>query len=226
MKKDTCALICAYNEQDAIAGVIGKTQKYVDAVIVVDDGSRDKTNEIARNSGAITILHEYNHGKGRALQSGFTYFLNSKYENVVTLDADGQHSPESIPDFMEALDKGYDAAIGHRDFKGTHVPKSRRFANKIGSYILSKLLHTNLPDTQNGFRIFKRKTLEDTLEEVNNSGFPFEIELLIKMVRHGMKIGWVPIETIYDKKIKSHIKPINHVREFIGLYYKVYKGKI
>jgi len=214
----TCALICAYNEETAIRKVISETKKYVDEIVVVNDGSTDRTGEEALDGGARIMPHAYNKGKGAAMMTGFRYFLGSPYDNIVALDGDGQHLPRDIPLFAEKLDEGYDAAIGHRDFKGDKVPMSRRLGNKLDSKILSYLLKTNLPDPQNGFRMFTKQTIEKFFDDSGKSGFPFEIEMLINMAVEGANIGWVPIATIYDTEIKSHIKPMQHIKDSINTY--------
>lgn len=221
-----CALICAYNEEAAIEEIAIRTEKYVDSLVIVDDGSKDNTTLLASQTKAEIIVHEINKGKGKALQTGFNHFFNSDYDNIITIDADGQHPPEYIPKFIESLEQGYDAIIGFRDFKGKNVPVSRRFANKMDAWILSQALKQKIKDPQNGFRAFKKQALERAVENITNQGFGFEIELLIKMIRQGSRIGWLKIPTIYSEDIKSHIKPIKHVKDSLKLYWDVFTRQI
>ena len=110
----TLIIIPAYNEELTIGSVVALAKKYGD-VLVVDDGSGDRTSEIAREAGAIVIRHNTNMGKGAALKTGFEYALSREYEIVVTLDADGQHNPDEIPLLMEPIIRGEaDLVIGSR----------------------------------------------------------------------------------------------------------------
>lgn len=222
----TCALICAYNEEKVIRSIVEDTQKYVDDVVVVDDGSKDNTRKELEYTDARIMPHEYNRGKGTALRTGFEYFLNSPYDNLITLDGDGQHLPSEIPRFIERIEQGYDVAIGERDFSEKGIPKSRKWGNKFDAYMLSKILKADIRDPQNGFRMFKKKILREVLDSSKSSGFSFELETLVKMVRNNTSIGWVPISTIYEENIESHINPVKHALGQLSLYWKAWRGKI
>jgi glycosyltransferase involved in cell wall biosynthesis len=109
------ACIPAYNEEKTIAKVIIKTQKYVDKVIVCDDGSKDMTSEIAERLGAIVIKHERNMGKGEALRNLFKKAMELNADIVITLDGDGQHDPDEIPSLINTLkEEKADIIIGSR----------------------------------------------------------------------------------------------------------------
>jgi glycosyltransferase involved in cell wall biosynthesis len=216
----TLALICAYNEEATIGKIVTETVKYVNQVIVVDDGSSDRTRTEAQKHGATVLSHFKNSGKGQALKTGLKYFLESPFEGVITLDADGQHLPSEIPRFIESI-KDYDFLIGKRDFDDSSVPFSRKLGNNLDSIILSKILKTQVHDPQNGFRMFRKSEgIERILRSVGNRGFTFEIESLIKIIRAGYRIGWVEISTIYEEERKSKIKPFKHVLDSIKLYLK------
>ena len=100
MKKKIFAIIPAYNEEKQINSVINKTKKYVDEVIVVDDGSKDSTGEIAKKSNAIVLRHLVNLGKGAALKTGCDYAVKNKAGIIIAVDADAQHDPKEIPNFL------------------------------------------------------------------------------------------------------------------------------
>jgi glycosyltransferase involved in cell wall biosynthesis len=220
-----CGLICAYDEERSLKQIISRTDRQVDEVVVVDDGSKDKTFEIADKSGARVLRHAKNLGKGAALRTGFNYFLNSDCDLVVTLDADGQHMPEDIPRFMDKIGD-YDFLVGKRSFDAGNSPFSRRLGNYMDSAILSAILGQKVYDPQNGFRMFRRSSLEGNVETNMGSGFPFEIELLIRLLKRGKKAGWVDISTIYDDKIKSHIRPMKHVKDSMKIYCDALRGRI
>lgn len=224
MGNKTCALICAFNEENAIGNVVRKAKLQLDDVIVVDDGSGDGTMRQAIWAGAGVIQHSLNRGKGEALRTGFDYCLERGYDRIVTLDADGQHLPKHIPEFSGKLDAGHSVAIGRRDFSEACVPLARRWGNRFDSYVLSMILGADIQDPQNGYRMFQREALEKALGGCKNSGFTFELELLVKLARNGEKIAWVPIETIYSPKIKSHQRPLKHIMDSVSLYAKAMTG--
>ncbi|EHR79127.1 glycosyl transferase [Thermococcus litoralis DSM 5473] len=110
----TLIIIPAYNEELTIGSVVALAKKYGD-VLVVDDGSKDRTSEIAQKAGAIVIRHEVNKGKGAALKTGFGYALANGYDVIVTIDADGQHNPDEIPLLLKPILEGEaDLVIGSR----------------------------------------------------------------------------------------------------------------
>ena len=99
------AVIPAYNEEKNIANIVKKTKKYVNDVVVVDDGSKDKTKELGEKAGAVVLRHILNLGKGAALKTGCDYAFKRGAEYVIALDADAQHNPYDIPRFIEKLKK-------------------------------------------------------------------------------------------------------------------------
>lgn len=221
-----CGLICAYNEQGNIAGVIKGSRKYLDEMILVDDGSRDRTAIIALEAGAKLLQHGKNSGKGSALKTGFDYFFSKDFDAIVTLDGDGQHLPEDIPRLVAKLKEGFDAVIAKRDFRSKNVPFTRKIGNLIDSYILSKLLSADIYDAQNGFRAFRRGCLSGLYNSIKDNGFPYEAELVAKMIRKNISIGWVDVAAIYSKGLESKIKPFKHTIESFKLYGRCLTGRI
>src|SRR3990170_1095624 len=126
----TVAVIPAFNEEEQISNIVKKTKKYVDCVIVVDDGSKDRSGALAREGGAKVISLKENRGKGFALRTGFREALKLNPEFVITLDSDGQHKPEQIPEFLKAV-KDNDMVIGSR-FKGELRTSRRNTVGNIG----------------------------------------------------------------------------------------------
>jgi len=128
-------LIPAYNEEEYVETVVREAKKYVDLVIVVDDGSRDKTAEETAKAGAVVIRHPTNMGYGAAVRTLLYTFLSSGAKYAVQLDADGQHDPSDIPKFLQTLREGADMAVGNR-FAKSRVPLYR----KVGIYIIRFIL--------------------------------------------------------------------------------------
>jgi len=199
------ALIPAYNEEERIGKVVKKTLKYCD-VIVIDDGSIDDTGKIAKENGAFVIKHEKNRGKGDALITGFNYALKNNYDVIITLDADGQHDPSEIPNFLKKIDR-YDIIIGARDFK--EMPFPRRISNTITTFLLSLRTHQKIGDSQSGYRLIKTDVLRGL--DFKTKRFILESELL---VRAKCRIGNVRIKTIYRGE-KSHINTLRDTIKFI-----------
>ena len=212
------ALIPAYNEERTIAKIVLKTKKYVDKVIVCDDGSTDMTGEIARALGAEVIRHERNMGKGAALKSLFTRARELDPDIVVVLDADGQHDPEDIPKLINALrEKNADIVIGSRYVKGSQLeaPLYRKIGLSILNFLGRRLLKSPIKDMQSGFRAFTIKALK-SLEEVESRGFGIESEQVALAVSKGLKIVEIPIVIRYRGLDKTSKKmPLLHGGEVI-----------
>jgi len=195
------AVIPAFNEEKTVAKVVNKTKKYC-PVIVVDDGSKDKTADLAKKSGAILIKHEINEGYGKSLVDGINEAIKRKAEFVITLDADGQHDPDDIPKFIDALKNGYDVVSGSRFLSGKSWGSWKR---QLAIKALTSQTHLfsglKLTDIQTGFRayntnIFKKISLRHT-------GMGFSVELPIKAKKIGCKFVEVSIKIRKPYRIKS-----------------------
>lgn len=213
--KQVLALIPAYNEEDRLGRVIVGTKKFL-PVLVVDDGSTDRTSAIARENGAEVLCQDPNRGKGAALITGFRYALEHGYDAVVTLDADGQHDPGEIPLFIAEFEKGADLVIGQRDF--SKMPFPRNISNTIGTRLFSNALGQNCPDNQSGYRLHSRRLIDASLTSTE-ANFEYEVEIIVSCVVMGFTLAWVPIKTIYAGE-KSHIRPLRHIRHFFRIVRK------
>jgi glycosyltransferase involved in cell wall biosynthesis len=188
------AVIPAYNEVKFISNVILIAQKYVDKVIVIDDGSTDDTQEIARKCGAIVHSNEKNVGKWFALKRGFSLALEMEADIVITLDGDGQHNPHEIPEFLKALLNGADVAIGVRKYKGK-MPLIRKASNFLTTSIINSLFSLKISDSQCGYRAYSRKAVKDL--EISSEGYEGETESIIRLGKTSLTIEEVPIQTLY-----------------------------
>ena len=207
-KNNLTAIIPAYNEQVSIGSMVLKTKKYVDRVIVIDDGSSDKTSEIAELAGAELIKHETNKGKGKALETGFKAASNA--EIIITLDGDGQHKAEEIPKLLKPiLDGKADIVNGSRYLNGNeeNTPAYRR----VGQAVLDKATNfsaqSNITDSQSGFRAFSKRTIPAF--KFRESGYGIESEMLVEASNAGFKIKEVEIGVRYDVD-GSNQNPITH----------------
>ncbi|MEA5077584.1 MAG: glycosyltransferase family 2 protein [Anaerolineaceae bacterium] len=204
------ALLPAYNEHVHIAAVINGAKKYL-PVVVVDDGSKDNTSEVARENGAVVLRQEPNQGKGAAMERGFRYALENGFDAVITIDADGQHDTDEIPLFLAEFEKNRtDLIIGRRDFR--KMPFIRMCSNTIGTWMFSNAMGQYIPDNQSGYRLISARLMEKMFTS-KLGGFEFEVEMILRCVIEKYKLGWVTISTIYGDE-KSHIHPIPHVIRF------------
>ncbi len=204
---DILVLIPAHNERDHIEKVVTAAAAYL-PVLVVDDGSRDGTADLATAAGAQVVRHPANQGKGAALVTGFRWALQAGCRAVITLDGDGQHDPAEIPAFLDYFSHhSVQLVIGRRDF--SHIPGVRRFSNTIGRWMLSAAVGQDIPDNQSGYRLVGSRLMQLMLDN-REKGFEFEVDMVPICLRHCLGLGWVPIRTIYQGE-KSHIRYLPHV---------------
>jgi glycosyltransferase involved in cell wall biosynthesis len=210
------ALVPAYNEAGRVAAVVAAARVRL-PVLVVDDGSRDGTAEVAERAGATVVRHASNQGKGVALRTGFRWALDHACAAAVTLDADGQHDPAEIPTFLDAWTAGdADLVIGARDFR--HIPPLRRLSNTIGRRTFSWALGQDVPDNQSGYRLLSGRMMSAVLD-TGERGFEFEVAVIVTCVRCGYRLAWVPIRTIYADE-SSHIRPLHHTVHFFRMVWQ------
>ena len=205
------ALIPGYNEAPRIAPVIAEAARHL-PVVVVDDGSKDGTADVAEAAGATVLRQVPNQGKGAALRAGFRHALAAGAEAVVTLDADGQHDPAEIPAFLAAWQARHaPLIIGQRTFG--EMPAIRRLANNLGTWTFSWAVGQHIADNQSGYRLIGAELMRLLLDSTE-TGFEFEVEMITTAIRAEIAIDWVPIRTIYAGE-PSHIRPVQHVRSFL-----------
>lgn len=215
------AIIPAYNEEKALADVIGKTLEHVDEVIVVDDGSSDKTSEVAIEAGARVIKHSVNLGKGEALKSGFKAIDDDSI--IITIDGDGQHNPSEIPDLVRPIiEDGADLVNGSRYMNGPeeNTPAYRRVGQKVLDIATNISAGTKVTDSQSGFRAFSPKS--KNVFRFKDTGFGIESEMLVDAAEEGLKIVEIPITVRYDLD-GSTKDPITHG---VGVLFNIAKDKV
>ncbi|MTK64296.1 MAG: glycosyltransferase [Methanobacterium sp.] len=210
------AIIPAYNEQVSIGSVVLKARMYVDRVIVIDDGSDDRTEEIAVLAGAEIVKHPANQGKGKALESGFKAARGS--EILITLDADGQHRVTDIPKLVQPILSGEaDIVNGSRYLNGDDedTPAYRRVGQNVLDVATNFNARSDITDSQSGFRAFAAYTIPAF--KFRESGYGIESEMIIEASNAGFRIKEVPIGVRYDVNgSKKH--PLTHG---IGVLVKV-----
>ena len=193
------AVIPAYNEENNITKIVKKTKKYVDEVIVVDDGSKDKTKYLGEKTGAIVLSHVINLGKGAALKTGCDFAVKKGAKFIIALDADAQHNPDDIPRFIEKLKK-YDVVFSYRKASGK-MPLVLRFGNWFISNMGSFLYRVRLNDTQCGFRAFSKEAYGKI--RWSAADYSMESEMISKAGKQRLKYVQIPIQTVYSDKYKG-----------------------
>ena len=194
----TVAIIPALNEAQKIAAVVLSAKKFVDIVLVVNDGSTDDTVQVAKNAGALVITHCQNCGTGAATMTGIeaARLLDATY--IVLLDGDGQHNADEIPLVLEPLKKNQaDIVLANRFGQKNVIPFIRRVFNAIGNMLTFVVAMRFVPDSQCGFKAFGPKVIRDI--DLKMSGFEFCTEIITESVQHKWRMLHVPISVTYSK---------------------------
>lgn len=162
MLSSTLVVIPALNEEATVGAVVTAVRSHLEAdVLVVDDGSTDRTASVASAHGAHVLQHPFNLGVGAALRSGFRFAAERGYGSVVQVDADGQHDPTEAARLLARLhDEGLDLIVGSRFASGYRVGRGRRVVMRLLSREISRRLGVEVTDTTSGFRAFGPRTVE------------------------------------------------------------------
>ena len=211
----TIACIPAYNEERNIEKTIINVAKFVNQVIVCDDGSTDNTVLKAENAGAYVIKLQKNLGKGAALKEIFKFAKSSNIDIMITIDADGQFVPEEIPLLLKPIiEKKSDIVVGYRFDDKTEMPKYRKIGNKFLDKITNLAENIGVRDTQSGFRSYSKKAVE--IINFKTDGFGADSEILIDAIQKKLKISEEKVTVIYNTGGRTSTKnPISHTVEVI-----------
>lgn len=200
----------AFNEEKYIAKTIIGCKKYVDKVVVVDDGSTDATAEIAEALGAIVINHPENRGYGAALQTIFNTAREMNIDAMVIIDSDGQHDPAEIPKLLEPLSNGIDLVIGSRflNGNGNNVPAYRKVGMKVLDIATNIAGGIQVSDSQSGFRAYGKRAIEKI--NINRNDMSAGSEILMHIKENDLKVKEVEIHCNYDVENASSQHPVSH----------------
>ena len=205
------AVLPAYNEAETVGQVIGAVRANAPGfdILVIDDGSTDKTGEIARAAGAMVLRHPFNLGIGGAVQSGFVFARERGYDYMAQVDADGQHCPDEIPGLTRAMrqDPTLDMVCGSRFMTRDRAypsPISRRTGIHIFAFILSRLVGQRISDPTSGFRLYNRRAIALFARDYPHD-YP-EVEAVLMVHFHRLRMREVPVRMLARGGGRSSIR--------------------
>ncbi|HAV11402.1 MAG TPA: glycosyltransferase family 2 protein [Candidatus Moranbacteria bacterium] len=216
-------LIPAFNEESQIGRVISSLkERGFTNILVINDGSRDKTEQIAMEAGAEVLNHIINRGQGAALRTGIEYLRETATPDIIiTFDADGQHRPEDIPALVDPILKGEaDIVLGSRFLKEkSNIPPIRKLVLKAGILFTNFISRINLTDTHNGFRALGKKAIEKI--KITHRGMEHASDIIDEIPKNKLRYKEVPVEIIYTdySKMKGQ-KTSNFIKMGIKIIIK------
>jgi len=230
--KKYLAIVPAFNEEKAISGVIKEIKELsipID-VVVIDDGSTDRTSDAARDSGAEVITLPFNLGIGGAVQTGFKYAVKFDYEIAVQVDGDGQHIASEIKELFDALENsGADVAIGSRFLKdrGFKSSKARQVGIGMFKFVNSLVIGQKITDNTSGFRAYNKRAIA-FLSENYPTDYP-EPESVIILKKNGFKLVEVPVDMREREHGKSSISSFKAayymIKVFLAIFVDLFKAR-
>jgi glycosyltransferase involved in cell wall biosynthesis len=219
--------IPAYNEELTIGSVVARARRHADRVIVIDDGSDDGTADVAELVGAEVFRHPVNEGYGSAIRDCLQIARDCDVEVLVTLDGDGQHNPDDIPQLIDEMRRsGADIVIGSRFVHGAKnrtIPRYRKFGMKMLNHATTLSSGLRLSDSQSGFRAYSRKALHAI--DVNQNGMGVSSEIIIRAADSNLKVKESGIVTRYDGIRESSKGPVRHGLDVINSIIRVVSQK-
>ena len=229
LEKKIAVLIPTFNNHKTLKRVLDGVLEYTQNIIVINDGSTDSTSEILKKYPEIHVISlEKNKGKGNALKIGFKKASEIGFDFAITIDSDGQHYPDDIPVFVEALlHENEDVLlIGNRNMSQDGIPKKSSFGNRFSNFWFWFETGIRLEDTQSGYRLYPLKKIP---EKYYTPKFEFEIEVIVRSAWKGILVKNVPINVLYDPAERvSHFRPfkdftrisiLNTILVIITLFY-------
>lgn len=211
VKDKVCIVIPAFNEAQIISEVIDQIeQEGYKKIIVIDDGSTDKTYYVAKDAGVMVAKHLINRGKGAATQTGFDAAKILGAEIVVTMDADGQHSAKDISTLVKPIVDGEcDVVLGSRFLDKNDIPRKKLLMNKIANVVTYIFFGMYVNDSQSGFRAYNKKALDNIYTDMDR--YEYESQILRQIKYFKLRYRELPIHVKYTKYSQEKYK---NLRDF------------
>ncbi|MBI5750176.1 MAG: glycosyltransferase family 2 protein [Nitrospinae bacterium] len=218
MKNNTLIIIPAYNEENTIGNVIKGIRNVAQTsdIVVINDGSSDRTESAAKDAGAFVVNLPFNLGYGAALQTGFKYAVRHDYKYAIQMDGDGQHSPSSLKSLTTEIEKNNtDVVIGSR-FLGDNnynAPALRKIGMKIFSIITNFITGQKFTDPTSGYRAINNDILKFYSNDIYPVDYP-DADVIIMLHQAGFRIMEIPVDmnpSLTGKSMHSGLKPIYYL---------------
>ena len=206
-----CVIIPTYNNGSTLENVIRGVLAYTDNLIIVNDGSTDKTAEVLKLFPDLTIINlSQNSGKGMALRCGFKSAIDKGFRYAITIDSDGQHFPDDLPKFLDKIEKHPDSVIiGGRNMEQSTVPGTSNFGHKFSIFWFKVETGIKIPDVQSGYRLYPLDNIGE-IHHFYSRKYEFEVEILVRLAWRKVNIDWVPVKVYYAPKGER----VSHFRKF------------
>lgn len=220
--KDIAILIPAYNEKRTIRHVVEGCLTYCPNILVIDDGSNDNTVDEIKDLPIVIVQNDYNIGKDQSLLRGFSVVQRINPKVVICIDADGQHNPDDLPRFIQAMKMKPDHIIlGARLIDRHNAPRYRRFGNCMADFFISWAAGQKIVDTQSGFRLLPNNFVLRFIKHAPRKGnFIIESEMLISAHQMGVDVVAIPIVSTYEDDARdSHYKPMHDTMGIAGMVF-------
>lgn len=224
-----CVLVPTFNNEKTLVRVLQEVQEYTGNIIVINDGSSDNTAALLASSfnNIETVSFPVNKGKGNALKAGFKRAQEKGYDYAISMDSDGQHFPDDLHVFLEALEKKKPddpeiLIIGSRKMDHPSVPEKSSVGNRFSSFWFWVETGIQLEDTQCGYRLYPLKVINSL--SLYTSRFELEIEVIVKAAWQGVAVKNLPVKVLYDPVERvTHFKPFQDVARItlLNIYFVV-----
>ncbi len=204
-----CVLIPTFNNAQTLEQLILDVSNFTSNIIIVNDGSTDGTGKILqRYSNFDVLMHEKNKGKGMALRNGIQHAYSQGFENLISIDSDGQHMADDLPLFLDKLEEcGPSFIVGARNLNKVDISGKSSFANNFSNFWYRIETGLKMPDTQSGYRLYPLKLLAGL--KYFTGKYEFELEVLARAAWRDIHVTYIPIQVYYaprEKKV-SHFRP-------------------
>jgi glycosyltransferase involved in cell wall biosynthesis len=217
--KNTAVVVPIYNSEKYLPELFKRIMEYfpLESIFAVNDASEDNSVNVCKKIGVELIDLNINCGKGNALQVGFNAAIKEGYKFAFTIDSDLQHKPEDFPNFMQKQNElESELVIGKRNFSHKKMPFHRICSNTLTSWVVSRASKQKILDSQCGFRLYNLEILEGM--KFKTKRYQFETEIILKIAKKSGRVGFTPIETIYDGQ-KSYISGMRDIKNFIKIVF-------